>query len=375
VTWTDPTGDAFAIREPLSQVLASLLTVAVAAGLIRMLLNIGRPVNRFLLAWAALPLGMLMMLVAAKPDFRVAVYYLTLAVPVAYVAGGYGTTWALSLIRARGMIGGVALCATIAILSAWNASAAADTAFRRPFIQPGFMPLRWARELGSLWQRECATINGSNHWWELSLIESARRWKAGGVHLGDASSIWTFAPEGGGCALQSSGLPLPHAEPLLLRLGGEPVRTQRALPYAAPPGIQTSVNLGWSLLEFSAPEHARAGETLTVQHAWRVDSLPSEPYSSWYFAPFIKLIAPDGRIAAEVDNAVALQGWEWRRGEIQVSEVALRLPADLAPGVYRVVSSLFDPNQKKNAVYFGVGGDSSPTLTLERTLRILPTEP
>lgn len=108
-------------------------------------------------------------------------------------------------------------------------------------------------------------------------------------------------------------------------------------------------------MSFDAPPTAAPGSMLTVRHAWRVDALPGEPFADWYHAPFVKLIAPDGRIVVDVDGAVALPGWQWRAGEAQVSEVDLALPDDLPPGEYRLQSSLFDPDQKKNAVYFNVG--------------------
>lgn len=130
------------------------------------------------------------------------------------------------------------------------------------------------------------------------------------------------------------------------------------------------VYLGWSLLSFNAPLTAAPGGTLTVRHARRVETLPGELFADQYFAPFIKLITSDSRIVADVDGAAALPGWQWRAGEVQVSEVDLVLPDDICPGEFRSQSSLFDPDQKKNAVYFNVGDPTMPILFLERTVRV-----
>jgi hypothetical protein len=370
--WTDPGMLAFGVREPLTQVLAALLSVFVVAGLLRMALHWREPVNRFLLFWAALPIVALLAIAALKSDFRIPVYYLLLAAPVGYIAAGYGGTSALRAARAGPALT-AAICAALIALPACNAIAAAETVQKQAFIQVDFIPLKWARQLGDLWRRECTLVNGSNFGWDLSLIQSPERWRRGGTSYNEMSSIWTFPIEGGACALKQAGAPLPHAELLPLALDdGTIVRTYRAQPYDVPSEIQATVNLGWSLLEFSVPKHARTGETVHVRHAWRVDALPDEPHTNWYFGPFIKLIALDGTVVVDIDDAVALEGWQWRPGEVQVSEVELALPGDLAPGTYRVESSLFDPNQKKNAVYFRTADPATPILTLEHAMEVQP---
>jgi hypothetical protein len=285
-----------------------------------------------------------------------------------YVAGVYGMAWLLERTKPALVM---AVCALLTLLPVWNFAAAAETVYKQPFIAADFMPLRWSQELGRLWQRECRTINGSNFWWDLSLIQAPERWRSYGTRFNDISSVWTFPAEGGTCGLKQTGAPLPHAELLPLSVGdGTVVRTYRSLPYELPREISVTVNLGWSLLGFDAPAQAAPGSTINVQHAWRVDALPSEPFTDWYYAPFIKLIAPDGRTIVGIDGAVALPGWQWRAGEVQLSEVQLTLPADLPPGDYTLQSSLFDPNQKKNAVYFNVGEPATPILTLERTITV-----
>ncbi|MCS7055682.1 MAG: hypothetical protein NZM18_05850 [Thermoflexales bacterium] len=370
LVWTSPQVQAYAVREPLTQALAWLVTVFIGVGLLRMTLHWRQPAIRFLLVWAALPIIALALIAAWKRDFRIPVYYLLLTTPTMYIAGGYGLAALAQRLHLR-TVGVVALCAALCIVPAWNFSAAAETTYRQALISPGFMPLRWSLRLSRLWQQECALINGSNFWWDLSLIQSPERWRPNGTRFNEFSSIWTFPPRGGTCALKQTGAPLPHGEllPLVLE-DGSVVRTYRALPYSLPARITNTVNLGWSLLEFDAPTAAAPGDTIHIRHAWRVDALPGEPYHDWYFAPFVKLTAPDGRVVVDVDRAVALLGHEWRVGEVQMSDIRITLPNDLPVGIYTLRSSLFDPNQKKNAVYFATHDPGTPILSLDRKIQI-----
>jgi hypothetical protein len=70
-------------------------------------------------------LAALLAIAALKPGFRIAVYYLPLAAPVAYIAGGHGIATALRALKATPMVTATA-CAALAIVPSWNASAAAD---------------------------------------------------------------------------------------------------------------------------------------------------------------------------------------------------------------------------------------------------------
>lgn len=67
-------------------------------------------------------------------------------------------------------------------------------------------------------------------------------------------------------------------------------------------------------------------------------------------APFVKLLDADGKELLQVDRAPALLGYQWRSGHVLVSSVYLDVPVDLSAGSYTLAMSLFDPNQKKNAV-------------------------
>ena len=372
ITWTSGESIGYALREPLTQVIALIISAFIIAGLLRMLLNWRRPANMFLLLWAALPIAALLLIAAIKRDFRIPVYYLLLTVPTMYIAGGYGAAWLLKRLSARQQTSvTLATCAALVLVPAWNFAAAAETVYAQKMIDAGFIPLKWAQQLGRQWQRECSTLNGSNYWWDLSLYQAPAQWRPNGTRDNEFSSIWSFRPEGGTCALTRRAEPMPNSELLTLPLDdGSVIRTDRALPYAMPSEVTMTVNLGWSLLEYSAPAQAKTGDVIPVRHVWHVDALPNEPYANWYFAPFIKLIAPDGKVVVDINGGVALPGQDWRAGDLQASEVKLQLPKDLPAGEYTIQSSLFDPNQKKNAVYFSTSQPGTPILTLDRKISV-----
>ena len=147
------------------------------------------------------------------------------------------------------------------------------------------------------------------------------------------------------------------------------VSLYRALPITQTQPVLTT-NLGWSLLDLQTPTTARSSESITITHVWRVDDLPSEDFLHWYFAPFVKLIAPDGKTIVDVNGAPAIEGYRWLRGWIMVSTIHINLPADLAKGDYTLELSLFDPNQKKNAVYFDPVASDKPIVTIHRRIAI-----
>jgi hypothetical protein len=190
----------------------------------------------------------------------------------------------------------------------------------------------------------------------------------------ERGDVWATSLDGGNCVTTVDAPTPSNAEALPLQLNdGAVVTTYRTLPYTnSNPQTQTAlnVNLNWTLLDLQIPSAARSGETITITHAWRVDALPDEPHDAWFYAPFVKLIAQDGRALVSVDDAPALLGWSWRPDEIIVSQVRLPLPNDLPTGEYTLEMSLFDPNQKKNAVYFDPKQPDMPIVTIRRNLEI-----
>ena len=80
--------------------------------------------------------------------------------------------------------------------------------------------------------------------------------------------------------------------------------------------------------------------TLTVRLAWQ--SLAPLATSE---KVFVHLTGPDGALVAQSD-AVPAGGYgtaQWIEGEVVVDEHVLALPADLAPGAYRLRAGMYDP--------------------------------
>jgi len=376
ITWTNPAIGLHAIRVPLEQAQAAIVSLAVLVGILALVRGGRMPANRFLLIWALAPIAAFMTIVALKPYFRVPPYYLLVTSPIVYLCGGTG--FALALRRLRAMpLATASLCAALMIVPAWNFYAAAETVYTQPYLgTPTFIPLRWAQRLGAVLRTQCRTVSGdggSLEWWAISLAERPDIRRDEGARFNEFSSAWSTEPGGGACAFKPAGPPMPNAEFLRVPLeNGSNLGVYRALPYSSGNAGTTAVNLGWTLMDFDAPMRASAGTTLTVRHVWRIDALPSEPYGGWYFAPFIKLVSPDGRVVMDVDRAVSILGWGWRKGELILSDVIISLPKDLSAGEYTLNSSLFDPNQKKNAVYFDAAAPSVPILNLKRSIVIGP---
>jgi hypothetical protein len=269
----------------------------------------------------------------------------------------------------------LAACVALMPLPAWDIVATARSIEAQPYHgYVHYMPLRWATRLGDVIAHECETLAGIGRlerWWHISLAGRASIDRRGGFAANERGAVWSVPSRGGVCAIDKIGVAPPGARAIDVPLNGKDrIRVHRALS-AVYGDARARVNIGWSLLTYSAPERARAGEMIAVRHDWRVDALPNEPHWFWYYAPFIRLVDVNGRVVASLDAAPALEGWEWRVGEVMRSEARLMLPADLAPGAYTLVASLFDPNQGKNAVYFEPAEPGKPLLELRRVIRIV----
>jgi len=106
--------------------------------------------------------------------------------------------------------------------------------------------------------------------------------------------------------------------------------------------ITTHVQLGGSttlLGALGALDTLRPGDTLSLTLVWRAEAVMVESYRV-----FVHLIGPDGTLVAQSDGEPA--GWyrpttSWAPGEIVLDSRSLALPADLAPGVYRLYAGLY----------------------------------
>ncbi|PJF48175.1 MAG: hypothetical protein D6709_13245 [Chloroflexi bacterium] len=351
-------------------------------------------ISRLALGWFVLPvLATFLIANAVMRDWKVHVFYLLLTSPMPYALAGAPLALLERAARhatRKTRYAILALALTVAMVAValpwWNAHGEAEATTRFPYHHDGLysLPLFWQMRLAERWRAlGCVTLHAQEDArWLASLLGDARPARAEEIHIKGASSIWQVRPEGGECALLMAESPAPaRAEAFPMPIPGQkrtdrtPVvpMLYRALPLesALRPSEGTFiVNLGegWRLLGLQTPAAAHPGEMITVTHDWRVGLPPAEPYGSWYFAPFVKLFAPDGRMIVQVDDAPAILGYRWRAGHVQTSAVRFALPADLPPGQYALEMSLFDPNQKKNAVYFDPKQPGTPVVTIRHVL-------
>jgi hypothetical protein len=90
----------------------------------------------------------------------------------------------------------------------------------------------------------------------------------------------------------------------------------------------------------AATEPVQAGSVVPVTIGW----LARQPVETSYTG-FVHLVNQDDQIVAQ-DDHVPQQGHRptntWLSGEVVEDDYELRLPADLAPGRYRLVVGLYD---------------------------------
>lgn len=98
---------------------------------------------------------------------------------------------------------------------------------------------------------------------------------------------------------------------------------------------------GLRLTGWQAPHAGQPGEAVSVALRWEA----TEPIFRSIEAE-VRLVSAAGAVVAS-DGGVPQAGfyptWRWRPGESVVDTRTLDLPADLAPGVYRIVAGLRDP--------------------------------
>lgn len=384
---------AFAQRDSLSDLRATIIDVLMVMGFvlaIALAFNKNAPAHtittsRMLLLWLLLPIaGTLLIANFVMRDWKVHVFYILLTSPAPFVLAG-APFGALQKWLARHSITAqrpfAAACGVLLVgavfINQWNFAGDIDATQRQPITYTGLdgLPLKWQMQMAQ-WAREhCSAIdNPQEHLWLASVFGNIDFVQAGSYQMKNNSTMWRVKPQGGNCLFQVDG-PIPsNADVTTMALGGEPPATLQALRARDLSGevgdAKLTTNIGWTLLDLRLPQEAKAGDMITVTHVWRVDSLPNEPFASWYYAPFVKLIAPDGTQLLDMDGAPSLEGWAWRPGDLLVSDVRFKLPADLQAGDYTLELSLFDPNQKKNAVYFDPVAPVTPIVTIQRQLTV-----
>lgn len=389
-TFVEADTPLFALRDRLSDARADLVEVLIGFGLTLAVLHARRDANRLglLLFWGGLPtISALAISNAVMRDWKVHVFYLTLSTPLPYVLAGapFGTLAQRVRAGATSLAVGTALIS--AALSTWNAHGETEAVLRFPYHHDGLysLSLHHQQQLAAIARAQgCRVLVGEEEGlWLASLWGSAQQARSE-LRSRAAGAIWQVTPYGDTCAIRMDhDTPPPLARAFSFDLGGlkrtdrTPARAvvYRSQPYPeaiAPPPDALTVNFGegWRLLHLQAPTRATPGERITLVHVWRVGAMPDEPFGLWYFAPFVKLLDADGKELLQVDRAPALLGYQWRSGHVLVSSVYLDVPVDLSAGSYTLAMSLFDPNQKKNAVYFDPLAPNMPIITIPTRVSI-----
>ncbi len=266
------------------------------------------------------------------------------------------------------------------------------------------LPLRWQPALRAVWQQQCHMLNDAvPQNWLISMNESGHMARAGRwAAMGD-SHQWLVSPQGGDCVTLADGLPV-YADAFPVQLGastaitvyrsrmwpgdslndtGQNARAVSdwrsldghvyALRAPAPPLV---TNLGWSLAGIAdqiriLPNTPPDGSVAEVTYVWRIDRLPDEPHAGWVFDCFAQLIDAAGNEVA-LARAPGLPGAVWQPGQLIVMTLRVAMPADAihtngSESGYTLRISLYDPQQRKNAVFFDPAWPDRPILFLEHS--------
>ena len=104
------------------------------------------------------------------------------------------------------------------------------------------------------------------------------------------------------------------------------------------------------------------GDNFDLTLFWQADGPASRPYTV-----FNHLLDESGQLVSQQDSWPVSGKWPptcWRAGEMIVDEYVLTLPADAAPGRYRLISGLYDATNGLR-VTVDSGGDAVELSTIE----------
>lgn len=134
------------------------------------------------------------------------------------------------------------------------------------------------------------------------------------------------------------------------RPGARIIILKTSLPLVLTPGELSEharpVSLDFSgqvkLVGFQGPDTVKAGQTINIGLFWQTVKTPGADYTT-----FLHLVNASGETKAQVDLppfAGTRPTSTWQPGELTRDEYPLALPANLAPGKYRLVVGLYLPN-------------------------------
>ncbi len=387
-TWVDPSIPFWLLAEGFNQIWSMFLAVLTAVGLLTAAWAAIRwrrvhAIALTLIIWFLLPIATFTLMTMSTGGYAVQLYYLMLTAPAGYLLPAYALQAIQSgannasvsrLVRIVGIT-----CTLLATpFAIWTAISAAQSAYAQGYVGTlSYMPVWELDRVGAFWRRAgCDAVHTTrpvddSFWvasvWQRSSVIRDERTSA----FSAESSVWEVTPGLKNCLMLEENYALPNTltEPYTFANGK--VAYLYAAETASPsmPGGEMSSNIGWSLRDLDTPVQAGRGQTVTVSHTWFIRELPAESFWHWYFAPNIKLTTLDGKTIGEYWGK-SVSGNAWRVGDEIRSAVSIQMPLDIAPGDYLFKVSLFDPNQKKNAVYFAADRPSEPIVVIERRVRI-----
>ena len=370
-------------------ILTALFVVGTGLALLSLIRSKDRAPYAQLLLWAGLPV-----LAVTVLNFHLSPLngqYLLLAQPAGYLLVALPFckvfTRLRSAFRSGVMVSGIAMLG----LSGWWMQAQVESTWQHPYMTTlsfemiAHYPLRTQRELGALWRRECKEVTADIYGLLLaSANQSTRniREQASRVGTWDGnrdSDVLEIRPNGGTCVTRDSQPPAAWADRFdwtmpdgitITTYRSKPVTEEKLLQSYGLSGFQSlSLNLGWTLIGLTTTQQIHAGEAFSATHIWRIDTLPNEQYLNWDFSVYAKLIKPNGASVALADHVFLPAPSAWRAGDYVIQVARLRAPADLAPGDYKLELSVFDDQQRKNAVYFDAREPTKPLVVLQREIR------
>ena len=132
-------------------------------------------------------------------------------------------------------------------------------------------------------------------YWAAGLMQDAGRVRANAdIHVANADA-WQVSAQGGDCVIRMNGeTSPPFAQPVALtspELAGR-VQLYKAIAPPAPPQNAVTAGIGWRLVSIEYPSRLQRGQEITVSVRWLIERLPDEPFATWRYDPFVKVVGP-----------------------------------------------------------------------------------